>query len=297
MASRAKPKLKWSWVDLVVIAAVIAFVVFVVVRVDTVLRYSWNWSRVTPFLAYFDEETGKWVANLLLEGLIITLRLAFFGIIISAVIGVIMGLCRISSNLFLRMIARTYVELVRNTPPLVFIFIFYFFLSGQLMPFLGIDEIARSDSPAVQAFVRIVAGDPVLFSNFVSGLICLSIFEGAYITEIVRAGIQSIPRGQWEAGKSMGLTGYSVMRDIILPQAVQRIAPPLANQFIILIKDSSIVSLISIQELTFMAVEVGVSTSRVFEVWILVALMYFVICYSCVLVFAWFERRSARAKR
>jgi polar amino acid transport system permease protein len=195
------------------------------------------------------------------------------------------------------MVARTYVELVRNTPPLVFIFIFYFFLSSQLMPLLGVDELARSESPTVQAIVRLIAGEPALFSNFISGLICLSIFEGAYITEIVRAGIQSIPRGQWEAGKSMGLSGYSIMRDVILPQAVQRIAPPLANQFIILIKDSSIVSLISIQELTFMAVEVGVSTSRIFEVWILVAAMYFVICYACVVLFSWFERRAARSRR
>lgn len=290
-------KNRWSWIDLLVIAAVIGFVIFVVVRVETVLRYTWNWRHVMPFLAYVDEDTGRWVTNLLLEGLIMTMRLAVFGIVVSALIGVVMGLCRISSNLFLRMIARTYVELVRNTPPLVFIFIFYFFLSSQLMPLLGVDDLARSDSAIAQWFVNLLAGDPALFSNYVAGLICLSIFEGAYITEIVRAGIQSIPRGQWEAGKSMGLSGLDVMRYVILPQAVSRIMPPLANQFITLIKDSSIVSLISIQELTFMAVEVGVSTSRVFEVWILTALMYFVICYACVIVFNWLERRAARSKR
>ena len=297
IAGRGKKKTRWSWIDLLVIATVIAFVVFVVVRVETVLRYTWNWGHVMPFLAYVDEDTGRWVTNLLLEGLILTMRLAVIGIVISAVIGVVMGLCRISNNLFLRMVARTYVELVRNTPPLVFIFIFYFFLSSQLMPLLGVDDLARSDSEFVQWIVRMVAGDPSLFSNFVAGLICLSLFEGAYITEIVRAGIQSIPRGQWEAGKSMGLSGLDVMRYVILPQAVSRIMPPLANQFIILIKDSSIVSLISIQELTFMAVEVGVSTSRVFEVWILTAVMYFVICYACVIVFNWLERRAERSKR
>ncbi|MDE0097045.1 MAG: amino acid ABC transporter permease [Gammaproteobacteria bacterium] len=296
-AGRRNKKTRWSWIDLLVIAAVIAFVVFVVVRVETVLRYTWNWGHVMPFLAYVDEDTGRWVTNLLLEGLILTMRLAVIGIVISALIGVVMGLCRISNNLFLRMVARTYVELVRNTPPLVFIFIFYFFLSSQLMPLLGVDDLARSDSEFVQWMVRMVAGDPSLFSNFVAGLISLSLFEGAYITEIVRAGIQSIPRGQWEAGKSMGLSGFDVMRNVILPQAVSRIMPPLANQFIILIKDSSIVSLISIQELTFMAVEVGVSTSRVFEVWILTAVMYFVICYACVIVFNWLERRAERSKR
>ena len=297
MAMSRSRKNRWSWIDLLVIASVIGFVIFVVVRVETVLQYSWNWLHVMPFLAYVDEDTGRWVTNLLLEGLIMTMRLAVIGIVISALIGVVMGLCRISGNLFLRMVSRTYVELVRNTPPLVFIFIFYFFLSSQLMPLLGVDDLARSDSAVAQWFVNVVAGDPALFSNYVAGLICLSIFEGAYITEIVRAGIQSIPRGQWEAGKSMGLSGFDVMRYVILPQAVSRIMPPLANQFIILIKDSSIVSLISIQELTFMAVEVGVSTSRVFEVWILTAFMYFVICYACVIVFNWLERRAARSKR
>ncbi len=296
MALPRRKKVRWSWIDLLVISLVIGFVIFVGVRVETVLRYSWNWFHVMPFLAYVDEDTGRWVTNLLLEGLIMTLRLAVIGIVISALIGVVMGLCRITSNLFLRMVSRTYVELVRNTPPLVFIFIFYFFLSSQLMPLLGVDDLVRSDSAIVQWLVRMVAGDPALFSNYVAGLICLSIFEGAYITEIVRAGIQSIPRGQWEAGKSMGLSGFDVMRYVILPQAVSRIMPPLANQFITLIKDSSIVSLISIQELTFMAVEVGVSTSRVFEVWILTAFMYFVICYACVIVFNWLERRAARSR-
>ncbi len=295
MAKSRKTRL--NWIDAVVVAVVAGFCWYIFLRVESVLNYTWDWGRVLPFLVYVDSDTGAMSANLLLEGLLMTLRLAVYGIVASALIGVVMGLCRVSQNLFLRMLARTYVELVRNTPPLVFIFIFYFFLSTQLMPLLGIEELARSDSATVQALITFFSGDPVLFSNFISGLICLSIFEGAYITEIVRAGIQSIPRGQWEAGKAIGLSGYEVLRRIILPQAVSRIAPPLANQFITLIKDSSIVSLISIQELTFMAVEVGVSTSRIFEVWILTAAMYFVICYACVLFFNYLERRAARSRR
>lgn len=294
---RGKRKLRLTWIDAVVLAAVAGFTVFIVRRVESVLNYSWDWGMVMPFFVYVDRQTGEWALNLMIEGLIMTMRLAVYGIIASAVIGVVMGLARVSNNLFLRMVARSYVELVRNIPPLVFIFIFYFFLSTQLMPLLGIDELARSDSPTVQAIIRVVSGDPVLFSNFVSGLVCLSLFEGAYITEIVRAGVQSIPRGQWEAGRAAGLSGFDVMRFVIMPQAVNRIAPPLANQFITLIKDSSIVSLISIQELTFMAVEVGVSTSRIFEIWIITAAMYFAVCYLCVIFFNWMERRAARSRR
>ena len=124
-------------------------------------------------------------------------------------------------------------------------------------------------------------------------MICLSLFSGAYVTEIVRAGIQAIPKAQFEAGASVGLTSFQTMIHVVLPQALQRVIPPLAGQFIILIKDSSLVSLISIQELTFFANEIAISTTQVFEVWIFVGLLYFVICYSCALAFGWLERRSA----
>ena len=123
-------------------------------------------------------------------------------------------------------------------------------------------------------------------------MICLSLFSGAYVTEIVRAGIQSIPRAQIEAGASIGLSRWKIMRLVVLPQALQRVIPPLAGQFIILIKDSSLVSLISIQELTFYALDIAVSTTRVFEVWIFVGALYFVICYACALAFDWLERRG-----
>ena len=162
-------------------------------------------------------------------------------------------------------------------PPVVFIFIFYFFISSQLVPILGIDEISVRASPATLAVLEVVLGPPELFSNVISGIFCLAIFEAAYITEIVRAGIQSIDRGQIEAGQSIGLSRLHVLRWVILPQAVQRMVPPLAGQFITLIKDSSIVALISIQELTFLAQEVAVSTQHVFEIWIFVAGMYFCI--------------------
>ena len=140
-------------------------------------------------------------------------------------------------------------------------------------------------------------GDPGLFSNFLAGMICLALFEGAYITEIVRAGIQSTPTGQWEAARAIGLSHFNVLRDIVIPQAVRKILPPLAGQFITLIKDSAIISLISIQELTFMATEVAATTTKVFETWILVGFMYFVLCYSFAMFFAYLERRAKRSQR
>lgn len=287
---------RWHWLDGVIVVALIAIVSFFAYRVGSVLNYRWSWSTVVPYIVYFDEENRQWVANLIIQGLFTTIRLALWGIVIAGIMGVVMGLCRTSQNLFLRMVARVYVEFVRNMPPLVFIFIFYFFLSSQLMPLLGVEEFARNASPETLAVVSVLFGDPTLFGNFLSGLLCLCLFEAAYITEIVRAGVEAIPRGQWEAARSVGLSRLDVLRFVIIPQAIQRIVPPLANQFITLIKDSSIVSLISIQELTFMAVEVGVSTTRVFEVWITVATLYFVICYGCALLFARLEQRMGQGR-
>jgi polar amino acid transport system permease protein len=136
-----------------------------------------------------------------------------------------------------------------------------------------------------------------LFSNFLTGMICLAMFEGAYITEIVRAGIQSVERGQWEAARAIGLSRIDVLRFVILPQAIRKILPPLAGQFITLIKDSSIVSLISIQELTFLAVEVAASTTRVFETWIVVGLLYFAMCFPLALLFGRVEKKMQKGRR
>ena len=288
---RGTPRL--GWIDLAVFAVLIAAVAYVWYRVDSVLEYRWDWSVIPHYLYRWDEEQQRWVANLLMQGLYTTIRLALWSIVLAAVIGVVFGIMRTSRRLFPRMLSRVYVELIRNVPPLVFIFIFYFFISSQIMPLLGIEEFIRGASPETLAWLEFLFGPPKLISNVLSGVICLAMFEGAYVTEIVRAGIQSIPKTQTEAGLSIGLSRLKLMRYVILPQAVQRVVPPLAGQFITLVKDSSIVSLISIQELTFLAIETAVSTTRVFEVWITVAGLYFCVCWTCALLFDWMERRMA----
>ena len=293
----APPRRRLTPVDYLLFGIVAAFILYAVYRVNDVLVYHWNWGRVLDFVVRVDDETGALVSNLLLQGLYTTLRLAVWATVLATIIGVVMGYWRTCNNLTLRIIARTYVELIRNIPPVVFIFIFYFFISSQIFPALGLD-IVDTDSPIVANPVfRFMFGEPALLTNFLAGMICLAMFEGAYITEIVRAGIQSIDKGQCEAGRAVGLSPTNVLRDIILPQAVRKILPPLAGQFITLIKDSAIVSLISIQELTFLATEVAATTTKVFETWILVGAMYFVLCYSFAVLFARLEKRAARSRR
>ncbi len=296
MASHRK-RLRLNWIDYAVFAVLIAVTVYIVYRVDSVLEYRWDWSVIPGYLYRWDEEEQRWVANLLIQGLFTTLRLALWGILLAAVVGVLFGILRTGRRLFPRMLSRAYVELIRNIPPLVFVFIFYFFISSQIMPSLGVEAFVRDASPATLAWLGILFGPPELIPNVVAGVLCLAMFEGAYVAEIVRAGLQSVPATQAEAGLSIGLSSRQLMRYVILPQAVQRVVPPLAGQFITLVKDSSIVSLISIQELTFLAAETAVSTTRVFEVWIAVASLYFVVCYSCALLFNWLERRAEASRQ
>ena len=288
-----RKKLRLTWVDYAVFAVLVAAIAYVSYRVDSVLEYRWDWSVIPDYLYRWDEEQQRWVANLLMQGLYTTLRLALWGLVLASIIGIVFGIMRTRRRLFPRMLSRVYVELIRNIPPLVFIFIFYFFISGQIMPSLGIEEFIRHASAETLAWLEVLFGPPKLIPNVISGVLCLAMFEGAYVTEIVRAGIQSVPKAQAEAGLSIGLSRRQLMLYVILPQAVQRVVPPLAGQFITLVKDSSIVSLISIQELTFLAMETAVSTTRMFEVWITVAGLYFGVCYSCALLFDWFERRTA----
>ncbi len=255
------------------------------------LVYQWEWGFLPGYLFHWDEETQSLLPNLLVKGLLTTLRLAFWSIILATLIGFVTGMMRTSRRLFPQAFSRLYIELIRNIPPIVFIFVFYFFISSQIIPLLGLDTLDQRLGPTGQSVVEFLFGPVSLLSNTFSGIFCLALFEAAYITEIVRSGIQSVSVGQREAAMSIGLSRWQQMRYVVLPQAVHRVIPPLAGQFIILIKDSSIVSLISIQELTFLTLEVANSTQRVFEVWVFVAGVYFVLCYSCALIFRRLEMR------
>jgi len=290
---RRKPKSNLTRaVDVIVIASALFLVGYIIYKVDTVMIYEWHWDFLWNYILRWDEEQQSYKPNLLLKGLTATCGLVIWSMLLASIIGIVMGIMRTSSRIFFRTVSRLYVEFIRNMPPVVFIFVFFFFLSSQFVPLLGIDRISVDASPATIAVLEILLGPPELFANAISGILCLALFEGAYITEIIRAGIQSIDKGQSEAGNSIGLSRFQTLRWIVFPQAVRKVIPPLTGQFITLIKDSSILALISIQELTFLAQEVAYSTQYVFEVWLFVAGIYFCICYSLALLFARLEKRS-----
>lgn len=276
------------------LVAIFGLLAWMANRASTDFVYRWDWSTVWPYVIRLDDESGRWVPNLLLQGLATTVRLALWGILLATVIGILMGWARTSARLLPRLIGGAYVMVVRNIPPVVFVFIFVFFIASHFMPLLRVAERVRQWPASLQSVVEWLFGPVAMLDNFLLGLICLSVFSGAYVTEIVRAGLQAVPRQQIEAGQSLGMGQGDVFRFVVLPQALRTMLPALAGQLIQLIKDSSLVSLVSIQELAFMAQDVQVSTQRVFEVFLLIAAVYFMLCFSLSRLFAWLEARGAR---
>ena len=296
--ARAAPpasRLAWTRLDLFWVVLVAALLGAGMLKSQGAFSYRWDWNSVWPYLVKTDSLTGQWAPNLLLQGLMTTLRLAFWGMLIATLVGLIMGWMRNHPRLLLRMVARAYVMTVRNIPPVVFVFIFVYFISNQFMPLLALDQRVSALPAEAQSFLSVLFGPMDLINNFFLGLVCLSVFSGAYVTEIVRAGLDSVPRGQTEAARSLGMRHSDIMTRVIWPQALRNVLPSLTGQFIQLIKDSSLVSLVSIQELSFMAQDVQVSTQRVFEVFVLTAVIYFCICLMLSQLFAHLERRQSRA--
>ena len=274
-----RKKLKFTLLDALILLAVAAIAVYIGYRINVRLHYKWNWSAIPQYLFRIDNN-GDWTANLLMQGLFTTIRLSLWATLLATIIGTVAGFFRISKSLFKRLLGRTFVELIRNTPPLVLIFIFYFFVSDQIMPVLGVDDFARNASERTQSVMTFLFAPPRFFSAFISAMVTVAIFEAAYITEIVRAGIQSIEKGQFEASYALGLSWRQKMQHVILPQAIQRILPPLAGQFISTIKDSAIVSVISIPELCFQGMELMAATYLTFECWITITVLYLILTLS-----------------
>lgn len=315
MYSISKDNWKWQLLLAAILICIAAGMVIATKRVD----YTWHWERVPGYFFYYSEELEKapfdgqvtsitpqgatstiivqaedgelfsiavettgvkvktgealfegdilgsnpgWHIGPLIKGLWTTIWISFLSGTLGMLIGLITGLCRVTKNPTLRGLSIIYIEIVRGTPLLVQIFIFYFFVGTVL----NLDRL-------------------------VAGVCALAIFAGAYVAEIIRAGIQSIPKGQSEAARSLGMNAFQTMVYIVLPQAFKRTLPPLAGQFISLIKDSSLVSVIAITDLSKAGREVITSSFATFEVWFAVAALYLAVTSVLSQLIFWVERR------
>lgn len=201
---------------------------------------------------------------ILLMGAGVTIEITAFSVAIGFFIGLFVGIARISQFKILQIMAAVYADCIRGTPLLVQIFLIYFALPMAI-------------GQRVEPFIAAVAA--------------CGINSGAYVSEIFRAGIQAIDVGQMEAGRSLGLTWWQTMRFIILPQAFKNILPPLGNEFIAMLKDSSLVSVIGFEELTRRGQLIIAQTYGSFEIWMTVAVLYLIMTIAISRIVAFLEKR------
>lgn len=252
-----------SWRDLALFALTLAGLVWLVLRGEERLGYSWHWRQIPGyFLKIVD---GQWIVGPLIKGLGVTLEIVAYSMVLAGMIGLCTALLRLSGSRVGRGMARVYLESVRNTPLLVQIFFLYFVMA----PIFDIGRTATA-------------------------VLALSLFEGAYASEVFRAGIESIGRGQWEAAHSLGLSRSHTYRYIILPQALRRILPPLTSQAVSLVKDSALVSTIAVYDLTMEGRAIIAETFLSFEIWFTVAAVYLALTLSLSALAGSVERRFAR---
>jgi len=225
------------------------------------LGYNWQWYRIPQYI--FRVTDNGVSPGLLLQGLGITLQITAISLLFMLIIGLTTALLRMSKSWAGRGLARVYMELIRNSPLLIQIFFIYFVLA----PIVGM-------------------------SGFWAAVIALSLFEGAYASEIFRAGITSIDKGQWEAAKSLGMKPAAMYRHIILPQAIRRVLPPLTSQAVSLVKDSALVSTVAILDLTQSGRMIDAETFLTFEIWFTVAAIYLVVTLALSMVVRVLEKRS-----
>jgi polar amino acid transport system permease protein len=248
------------WLDIVQYVVLVAAVIAFLAVSTSSLGYYWQWYRIPQYL--LTSENGHLVAGLLIQGLVFTFYISGVSLVLAMAIGLATALGRLSDSFMTQAVTRTYLEVIRNTPLLVQIYLVYFVIG----PIIGL-------------------------GRFGSGVLALSLFEGSYMSEIFRAGIVSLHKGQWEASYSLGLSTFDTYRDVILPQAIRRISPPLVGEVISLIKNSALVSLVSLSDLAMQARSIAADTLLTFEVWFTTAAIYLVVTITLSVIVGQMEKK------
>jgi arginine/lysine/histidine transport system permease protein len=220
----------------------------------------------------FMDEYGSYYVS----GAITTVKLAFFTVILGVILGMLISLLRLSSNVILRFLATAYIEIIRGTPLLVQLFIIYYNLP------IGLEYLCK--------WVGLPA-DTFAMPDFVAGVIALSLNSAAYVAEIFRAGIQAVDKGQMEAARSIGMPRGMAMIHIVLPQAVRNILPALGNEFVVIIKESSQVMIIGIADLMYKTNLIRGATYISFEPLLVAAVIYFSLTFPLSKLLSYIERR------
>ena len=258
-------------------------------RSETIAAYRWSWPELADFLVR--RTPGGYEPGLLIRGLIVTLRLGVWSMALALLIGGVLGALSAGKRGVAALPIQLFVNSVRNIPPLVLLFLLYFF-AGNLLPVSDMEQALRSMPPFVRDAVAWGFAPEGQLDRMVAAVLTLGVYEGAYVTEIVRGGIEGVPHGQWEASAALGFSRSQQLRLVIFPQAVRAILPPLVGQVITTFKDSALASLISLPDLTFQALEVMAISRMTFEVWISAGAIYLLLGVLCARYGRWLETRE-----
>ncbi|MDH5285013.1 MAG: amino acid ABC transporter permease [Betaproteobacteria bacterium] len=236
------------------------------------MNYKWNWGVFFQQTPDGDAFYWEWI----LSGLAWTLAVSAVAWVIAVALGSVIGVIRTTERPWLVRLGNAWVELFRNIPLLVQMFLWYFVVPEFVPPLKG----------------WMTSTEPI-YAQFLSAILCLGLFTSARIAEQVRAGVQSLPRGQRMAGRALGLSEAQVYRHVLLPMAFRIVIPPLTSETMNLIKNSSIALTIGLMELTFRSREMGEYTFNFFEAFSAATIVYIVIAMTANRVMAWVERRTA----
>ena len=224
------------------------------------MGYNWQWYRIPKYFYTLTEDGFQW--GEIMVGLVKTLQLSATAFALAVAIGLIVALLRLSGLLVGRAVAIGFLEFIRNIPILVLLYLFYYVLG----PIFGLNRYTAS-------------------------ILCLGVFHGALISEILRAGIAAVPLGQWEASKSIGMTTGQAYRYIVLPQSIRFMLPPMTGEIVHLVKSSAIVSVIAVAELTTIGRNIISDTYMSFEIWFTIAAVYMVVTLALSIGVSFVEKK------
>lgn len=249
-----------SWFDALQFLVLLSMMTALILQGAGGMGYEWKWHKVPQYI--YRVVDGGLIWGPLMKGVFVTLNIAWAAGLVAMAVGLLAALLRLSGTRVGSAIAWIYIEVIRNTPILVQVLIFYFIIAAVL-------DISRQWA----------------------GILCLAFYEGAFTAEIIRGAIVAVRKGQREAAQSLGFSNFDMYRDIILPQAVPLMLPPLGGILVNLVKHSAIVSVIAVFDLTTEARTVVSDTFMAFEIWLTAAGMYLVMTVSLSLMVGWLERR------
>lgn len=279
-----------AWPDAVLLALAGGALIWCGWRAGNLPQYHWQWSLLRDFLIR-PNDAGGWEAGLLLRGLGMTIRIGLWSMLLALCAGGLVGLLSARVRGPRALPGQIYVNLVRNTPPLVLLFLIYFF-AGGVLPVTALENAVRALPEPARTLIAFGFAPPGQMDRMIAAVLTLGLYEGAYVAEIVRGGVESVPQGQWEAAAALGFSSLDRLRLIILPQAGRAILPPLAGQTISTFKDSALASLISLPDLTFQSLEIMAVSSMTFEVWISAGILYLAIGAACAGLARRLEKKS-----